>query len=127
MASDDTTKQHDDDHKLIAQRRTKLQALRDNGNAFPNDFRRDVMAGELLAEYGEHEAEALEAEPRRVAVAGRMMGKRVMGKASFAHVMDMSGRIQLFVQRDALPEGVYPAYSFLSLQSWGVSTPRIAL
>ncbi len=98
---------HDDDHKLIAQRRAKLGALRDNGSAFPNDFRRDVMAGELQAEYGEHEPEALEAEPRRVRVAGRMMGKRIMGKASFAHVMDMSGRIQLFVQRDALPDGVY--------------------
>jgi len=110
MASDDTTSQHDDDHKLIAQRRSKLQALRDSGTAFPNDFRRDVMAGELLAEYGDHEAETLDAAPRRVAVAGRLMSKRVMGKASFAHIMDMSGRIQLFIQRDALPEGVYPAF-----------------
>ena len=97
----------DDEHKLIAQRRAKLQALRDHGTAFPNDFRRDVMAGELLAEYGEHAAEALDAAPRRVAVAGRLMGKRVMGKASFAHLMDMSGRIQLFLQRDALADGVY--------------------
>jgi lysyl-tRNA synthetase class 2 len=97
----------DDEHKLIAQRRAKLQALRDNGSAFPNDFRRDVMAGELLAEYGEHAAEALDSAPRRVAVAGRLMGKRVMGKASFAHLMDMSGRIQLFIQRDALADGVY--------------------
>ncbi|MDX1593719.1 MAG: lysine--tRNA ligase [Gammaproteobacteria bacterium] len=100
----------DEEHKLIAQRRSKLKALQDEGNAFPNDFRRNAMAGELLAEYGEHDAEALDAEPRRVAVAGRLMSKRVMGKASFAHLMDMSGRIQLFVQRDALPEGVYTRF-----------------
>ena len=115
MGHDVNDDARDDDHKLIAQRRSKLQTLRDNGNAFPNDFRRDVMAGEILAEYGSHEAEALESEPRRVAIAGRLMSKRVMGKASFAHLMDMSGRIQLFVQRDALPEGTYPAF-----KSWDI-------
>ncbi len=110
MGNDVNDDARDDEHKLIAQRRAKLKALRDNGSAFPNDFRRDVMAGELHAEYGEHAAEVLDAEPRRVSVAGRLMSKRVMGKASFAHVMDMSGRIQLFVQRDALPEGVYTQF-----------------
>ena len=110
MGNDVNDDARDDEHKLIAQRRAKLATLRDNGSAFPNDFRRDVMAGELHAEYDGHEAEVLEAEPRRVRVAGRMMGKRIMGKASFAHVMDMSGRIQLFVQRDALPEGVYTQF-----------------
>ncbi len=101
---------NDEEHALIAQRRAKLQQLREEGVAFPNDFRRDVVAGELHAEYGEKSAEELEAQPRRVRVAGRMMGKRVMGKASFAHLMDMSGRIQLFVQRDALAEGVYQRF-----------------
>ena len=110
MGNDVNDDARDDEHKLIAQRRAKLATLRDNGSAFPNDFRRDVMAGELHAEYDGHKAEVLEAEPRRVRVAGRMMGKRIMGKASFAHVMDMSGRIQLFVQRDALPEGVYTQF-----------------
>ena len=96
-----------DEHKLIAERRAKLAALREQGIAFPNDFRRNVMAGELLAEYGEKDNEELEANPVRVSVAGRMMSRRVMGKNSFVHIQDMSGRIQLFVSRDSLPEGFY--------------------
>ncbi len=96
-----------DENSLIAQRRSKLEALRKDGNAFPNDFRRNAVAGELHAEYGEKDNDALEAEPVRVNVAGRLMAKRVMGKASFAQLQDMSGRIQLFLQRDSLPEGVY--------------------
>jgi len=96
-----------DEHEQIAQRRAKLAQLRQQGQAFPVDFRRNVVAGELHAEYDDVDSETLEANPRRVKVAGRMMRRRIMGKASFAHVQDMSGRIQLFVQRDALPEGVY--------------------
>jgi lysyl-tRNA synthetase class 2 len=96
-----------DENKLIALRREKLQQLRDNGNAFPNDFRRNTMAGELHAEYDEKSDEELEPMGLRVSLAGRMMSRRVMGKASFAHLQDMSGRMQLFVQRDALEEGVY--------------------
>ncbi len=99
-----------DEHKLIAQRRQKLNQLREQGNAFPNDFRRDALAAELHAQYGEADEAELEANPVRVKVAGRMMGKRVMGKASFAHIQDMSGRLQLFVQRDSLPEGCYQAF-----------------
>ena len=99
-----------DEHKLIAQRRQKLKQLREQGNAFPNDFRRDALAAELHAQYDASDEEELDANPVRVKVAGRMMGKRVMGKASFAHIQDMSGRLQLFVQRDSLPEGVYPAF-----------------
>jgi lysyl-tRNA synthetase class 2 len=100
----------DDENKLIAQRREKLGALRESGNAFPNDFRRDVVAGELHAEYDERDNEILEAETIRVKVAGRLMAKRVMGKASFAQLQDMSGRIQLFLQRDSLPEGLYKEF-----------------
>jgi lysyl-tRNA synthetase class 2 len=96
-----------DENALIAQRRAKLNALREAGNAFPNDFRRDAIAGELHAEYDGKDNEALEASPIRVKVAGRLMAKRVMGKASFAQLQDMSGRIQLFLQRDSLAEGVY--------------------
>lgn len=99
-----------DEHKLIAQRRSKLQALRDLGNPFPNDFRRNVVAGELHAKYGEAPAEELEANPVRVRVAGRIMAKRIMGKASFSQLQDMSGRIQIFLQRDSLPEGVYEEF-----------------
>jgi len=91
-----------DENKLIAQRREKLQAWREQGKAFPNHFRRSHLAAELLNEYGEVEKEALAEQGVRVQVAGRMMLKRVMGKASFAKLQDMSGQIQLFVQRDAI-------------------------
>ncbi|OOZ37092.1 lysine--tRNA ligase [Solemya velesiana gill symbiont] len=101
------TDQVQDENKLIVQRREKLEQIRERGIAFPNDFRRNVMAGELHAEYGEKSGEELEEMAVRVRVAGRMMSRRIMGKASFAHIQDMSGRIQVFVQRDALPEGVY--------------------
>ncbi|MCG8012786.1 MAG: lysine--tRNA ligase, partial [Candidatus Thiodiazotropha weberae] len=99
--------QTQDENKLIAQRREKLQQLRDGGNAFPNDFRRNSMAGELHAEYDAKSDEELESLSLRVSLAGRMMSRRVMGKASFAHLQDMSGRMQLFVQRDVLEEGFY--------------------
>jgi lysyl-tRNA synthetase, class II len=99
-----------DENRLIAQRREKLSALRQDGLAYPNDFRRDALAAELHARHDDTDPEALQAAGVEVAVAGRMLGKRVMGKASFATVRDMSGDIQLFVQRDALPEGVYAAF-----------------
>ncbi|RCX31847.1 lysine--tRNA ligase [Thioalbus denitrificans] len=98
------------EQEQIAQRRAKLAELRENGIAFPNDFRRNVVAGELHAEYGGKENEALEADPRRVAVAGRIMSRRIMGKAAFMHIQDMSGRIQVHLRRDELPEGVYQQF-----------------
>ncbi|HFE38288.1 MAG TPA: lysine--tRNA ligase [Gammaproteobacteria bacterium] len=94
-----------DEGELIAQRRAKLTALREQANPFPNDFRRNVMAGELLAEYKDRAS--FDDEPVRVSLAGRIMTRRIMGKASFAHIQDMSGKIQLYVARDLLPEGVY--------------------
>ena len=96
-----------EEHEQIALRRAKLQQLRDRGEAFPVDFRRNVVAGELHAEYGDHNQGRLEAEPHRVRVAGRMMRRRVMGKASFIHLQDMSGQIQLYVQRDVITPEVY--------------------
>jgi len=91
-----------DENKLIAQRREKLNAIREQGPAFPNDFRRNVVAGELHAHYADMDSAELETRNVRAKVAGRLMSRRVMGKASFAHLQDMSGRIQLFVQRDLL-------------------------
>ena len=99
-----------DENRLIAQRREKLSRLREEGPAFPNDFRRDSLAADLHARHDADEPEALEAAAPEVTVAGRMLGKRVMGKASFATLRDMSGDIQLFAQRDLLPEGVYAAF-----------------
>jgi lysyl-tRNA synthetase class 2 len=96
-----------DEQELIRLRRAKLSALRENGIAFPTDFRRNVVAGEVLAEYGEKSKEELEENPLRVKVAGRIMTRRVMGKASFCHIQDMSGKIQLYVTRDALPGDFY--------------------
>jgi lysyl-tRNA synthetase class 2 len=96
---------HADDNALIAERRGKLQALRGQGIAFPNDFRRSDDAGDLQAEYQDAArwtGEALEGTGRRVALAGRMVAKRVMGKAAFAQIQDVSGRIQLFLQSTAL-------------------------
>ena len=102
----------EDENKLIAQRREKLKLLRETanengGSAFPNEFRRDVLSSDLLAKYQDKSKEELEELNIRAAVGGRMMAKRIMGKASFAQLQDMTGRIQLFVQRDSLPEGVY--------------------
>jgi lysyl-tRNA synthetase, class II len=91
-----------DENHLIAERRAKLKKLREQGIAFPNDFRRDALAADLLVAYGEKSAEALDAEPVRVRVAGRMRAKRVMGKASFAKIEDSSGSIQIFLQQQGL-------------------------
>lgn len=96
-----------DENKLIAERRKKLDLLREGGNPFPNDFHRNALADELHHMYGTHENDTLENESVEVAVAGRMMVKRVMGKASFIKLQDRSGQIQVRVERDRLAEGVY--------------------
>ena len=99
-----------DENKLIAERRGKLDAIREHGNAFPNDFRRNALAGQLHQTFASHDDDALREEPIKVSVAGRMMRKNVMGKASFVGIQDRSGVIQLRLERDRLPEGVYQAF-----------------
>jgi len=96
-----------DENALIAERRRKLDARRETGNAYPNDFRRNSLAEELHATWGQHEGEKLREEHVTVRVAGRMMAKRVMGKASFAKLQDRTGQIQLRLERDRLPDGCY--------------------
>ena len=91
-----------DENKLIAERRAKLTELRAAGEAFPNDYRRDALAGQLHAAFGERTNEWLEANPTPVQVGGRMLFKRQMGKVSFAKIADRTGQIQLFLQQDAL-------------------------
>ena len=93
-----------DENEQIALRRAKLAELRQKGGAFPNDFKRNVVAGELHAEYDGKDSAWFDANAVRVKVAGRMMAMRVMGKASFCHLQDMSGRIQCYLQRDVLAE-----------------------
>jgi len=91
-----------DENQIIAERRGKLNELRTHGQAYPNDFRRDSLAADLHAQHGGKANEELEPLAIAVAVAGRMVLKRVMGKACFATLQDMSGRIQLYVTLDAL-------------------------
>ncbi|MBB5943677.1 lysine--tRNA ligase [Xanthomonas sp. 3307] len=101
-----------DENSLIAERRAKLATLRAQGVAYPNDFRRSDFAGDLQAEFADTErwtAEALEAQGRSLRLAGRLLAKRVMGKASFVQLQDESGRIQLFLQANALGEA-YDAF-----------------
>ncbi|MFT3905471.1 MAG: lysine--tRNA ligase [Steroidobacteraceae bacterium] len=98
-----------DENKLIAERRAKLAALRAQGVAYPNDFRRDALAQEILDSHADRDAEWLEANAVRVRVGGRMLFKRVMGKASFAKIADRSGQIQLFLQSQTLGAG-YDAF-----------------
>ncbi|WOI47521.1 lysine--tRNA ligase [Acidovorax sp. BLS4] len=114
-----------DHNQLVAERREKLKALREaqaagKGVAFPNDFKPAHHVADLQAQYAESVADALEASPVTVSVAGRMMLKRVMGKASFATVQDGSlgttgGRLQLYVTRDALGEELYAAFKHWDL------------
>jgi lysyl-tRNA synthetase class 2 len=114
-----------DDNQLIAERREKLKALREaqqqgKGVAFPNDFKPVDKAAELFALHGETSKEALEATPVRASVAGRMMLKRVMGKASFATVQDASfgpsgGRVQIYLNNESVGEAVHAAFKHWDL------------
>jgi lysyl-tRNA synthetase class 2 len=98
------------DISLVDERRAKLTELRKAGNAFPNDFRRDDLAADLHQQYAADSNETLEATAKSVRVAGRMILKRVMGKASFATIQDMSGRIQLYISNDLTGEAVHQAF-----------------
>ena len=100
----------ENEHRLIAERRAKLAELRERGSAFPNDFRPTDLAADLHQRCRDQDKAELEASGQTVSVAGRLMAKRVMGKLSFAQIQDRSGRIQLVVQRDALPEGAYAEF-----------------
>ena len=99
-----------DENKIMAERRDKLRALREAGVAYPNDFRPTHHAGALQAGYAEADKDALEATALQVAVAGRMMLKRVMGKASFATVQDATGQIQFFVTPADVGAETYEAF-----------------
>ncbi len=102
-------------NQVIEERRAKLAAIRKAGIAFPNDFQRKNLAGELHIEFGEKSNDELEAAQVNVAVAGRMMLKRVMGKASFATIQDMSGRIQLFISNNDTSEEAHNAFKHYDL------------
>ncbi|AYQ89007.1 MULTISPECIES: lysine--tRNA ligase [Burkholderia] len=99
-----------DNNQLIAERREKLRALREQGVAYPNDFQPTHHAADLQADYAEADKDALEAKPLEVKLAGRMMLRRVMGKASFATVQDGSGQIQFFVTPADVGAETYDAF-----------------
>jgi lysyl-tRNA synthetase class 2 len=110
----------DDTNTLIAERREKLAALRaaaarDGRAAFPNDFKPQHRAAALQQAHGETANEELEPQAIRVSVAGRLMLKRIMGKASFGTLQDGTGRLQLFVTKDGIGEAEYEAFKHLDL------------
>jgi len=123
MSDPQNTPAPQDENQLIAERREKLKALREaqaqgKGVAFPNNFKPEDHATALLAAHGEKTAEELTAEgtpPVTAKIAGRMMLKRVMGKASFATLQDSTGRFQIYVTRDEVGEEVYAAFKHWDL------------
>jgi lysyl-tRNA synthetase class 2 len=104
-----------DENQIIAERRAKLAEWRAAGLAFPNDFHRTDVAADLHAKHGDTANEALEPAAVSVTVAGRMMLKRVMGKASFATIQDMSGRIQLYITNDQTGEAAHATFKHYDL------------
>lgn len=101
---------HIDTNDLILQRRQKLAAWRAQGHAYPTGFNRTDFAKKILAQYAAASEEVLHAKPVEVSVAGRMMTRRMMGKASFIHIQDMTGRIQLYIRQDDVTALVYEAF-----------------
>lgn len=104
-----------DTNDLIAQRRAKLAEWRTQGKVFPTHFRRDALAADLLSQYADSQADALEANPVDVKLAGRIMLRRLMGKASFTHIQDMSGRIQLYIRQEDVGSDAYEAFKHWDL------------
>jgi lysyl-tRNA synthetase class 2 len=96
-----------DENQQIAERRRKLAELRRDGNPYPNDFAPDALAGELHERWGDKDHDAVARAAAHVRLAGRIMSRRIMGKASFAHIQDRSGQIQLRLERDRLGDPLY--------------------
>ncbi len=104
-----TAPEQDENH-IIAERRAKLAEWRATGKAYPNDFERENISGKIIELYDNKTGEELDATPVEVKVAGRIMLKRVMGKASFITISDVGGRIQIYVARDKVGEETYTAF-----------------
>lgn len=102
--------------ELLQVRRDKLDELRGLGiDPFGNKYERTAMAGEIMEQYDGLTKEELDEKQVKVSIAGRIMAKRVMGKASFAHIQDLSGKIQIYVRQDSVPEADYAAFNVLDL------------
>ncbi len=110
MSDQTNTANEQDENHIIAERRAKLAEWRATGKAYPNDFSRENISGKIIELYDAKSGEELEATPVEVKIAGRIMLKRVMGKASFITISDVGGRIQLYVARDKVGEETYAAF-----------------
>ncbi|WP_043632313.1 lysine--tRNA ligase [Chromobacterium haemolyticum] len=115
MSEHEQTSPSQDENQIMAERRQKLKSIREQRIAFPNDFKRSHFAQVLQDAHAGKEKEALEAEKIEVAVAGRMMLKRVMGKASFATLQDGSGRIQAYISNDGVGEELHAEFKHWDL------------
>ena len=108
MSDNNTIHEHDEQEQVI-QRHAKLKALREKGQAYPNDFKITHFAEAIHNAYDTASNDELK-KTKVVKLAGRLMTRRLMGKVSFANLQDMTGRIQLYIARDLLPEGVYAEF-----------------
>ena len=97
-------------NELLALRRAKLDDLRSKGNAFPNDFKRDALAEDLHTSYDSLEKEKLDKEAVQVSIAGRVMLQRIMGKASFITIQDLTGQIQAYIKSDNVGVDAYKEF-----------------
>ena len=97
-------------NKQFTERKEKLEELRKKGNAYPNDFKRKDLVRDIFDDHNSKEKEILEKENNKVIIAGRIMTRRLMGKASFMHIQDMSGRIQVYLKKSDLEEGAYEEF-----------------
>ncbi len=104
-----------DENEIIALRKSHLRRLKEKGNAFPNDFRRKHKAAELHDAFDEKTKEELQQDPTETSVAGRIVLRRLMGKASFVTLQDVSGRIQLYINQGDLGEEAYDDF-----KSWDI-------
>jgi lysyl-tRNA synthetase class 2 len=104
-----------DENRLIAERRAKLKALREQGFAFPNRFWRNHLAGELVEQHENTDRDSMDLNPVVVQVAGRLMLRRPMGKITFGQIRDMSGEIQIFIADNAPNKEVHEAFKHYDL------------
>ena len=106
------------ENSQIIERKNKLKLLRDKGIAYPNDFSINNWAQDLINKYNNNSSEELDALPdeqKNIKVAGRIMLRRIMGKAAFFHIQDMTGKIQVYIRKNDLPEG-----DFDDFKTWDI-------
>jgi len=98
------------ENEIIALRRQKLSTIREERQAYPNHFRRDSLADDLMKNYHHFDKAQLQKKNIQCKISGRISTRRLMGKASFIHIQDMSGKIQVYIRKNDLPDGVYEAF-----------------